>query len=1276
MIEVGIRSLPYLADHGFHDMVVLPGSFFIEKALALHNNIFGVLPRRARNIRFSHPVILSEENTVITVWAEPSTEESWAYHFGAASASGVPVDGEILSFARLEIEHGYSPTTDLQLPGFSIEAFKAEAAEVLTQEVFYERLRSNGNQYGPHFQNLNSIWRKGGQALGELVFQNRMGAVSSHILHPTLLDSITQLLGSCVLEKAQAFVLKAIERAEFFELDIPDRCYALAQLSSDQSEPAGFSGHLTVFDKTGKTFLELGGVSFAYLESLKPEPQPAAGHVELCIAATFTAEPIEDPLAFWAQHFGTPVEIRFAPYNQIFQQLLASGSLFHKNRSGVNIILIGLEDWLQKVAPADPKVDRERLEAAFRGRKRRVLPNGLEIAHINSYETDYVYKEIFEDQCYFRHGIGLNDGDIVVDIGANIGLFALFAAQRCPKAKIYAFEPSPVTFDLLKANCQAHGPNIHAFNQGVAEKAKTARFTFYENSTVFSSFHPDAGEDHAAIRAVVRNMLRREMPAEEAPLEGYVSELTSDRLSSRSYDCPLVSVSDIIRANQLSQIDLLKIDAEKSEEEILSGIQETDWPKIRQMVIEVHDPTHQAVGRIEALLCEKGFQCTVEQESLLEESGLFNIYALRTEGGRPTAKAKGVGTAEETLQRKIVDFSIALRAFMSRSSCRMIVGVCPPAPEDKFSGSMREVLDKAGAQLLDLAIRIPNVHTLSKEALDRYPAEDYFDPVSLRMGHIPYTPAGYASLGSAVFRKVFAVRTAPYKAIVLDCDNTLWKGVCGEDGPLGVELSPPFRRLQEFMLEQMHRGMLICLGSKNNETDVWEVFERRADMVLRREHLSAWRINWGLKSENILSLARELNLGLDSLIFLDDNPVECADVRANCPAVITLQLPQGGEQIERFLDHVWAFDRLPATAEDRTRTRMVQENLQREKYREQVPSLKDFIDGLQLQVAILEPNPDQIGRVSQLTFRTNQFNFTTIRRSEAELLRCIEKAGTHCLITQVSDRFGDYGLVGVVIFDVGDDCLRVDTFLLSCRVLGRGVEHRILAELGQRAQSAGKRFVEVPFRASEKNQPAWEFITSINPDFQKEAEGRVVFGFSSQKLAGLRYEPQELPPAYARAASEEVRADAPLSLSAGRGIEGFSGKMQQVATELCDVPRIHAAIESFRMRKGGFARAAENVEGLTLEEKLLSIWRRVLGNPHIAPADNFFEAGGTSLKAVLTVAAIRRELGLNLTILNLFESPTVRLMSQRLDGGQSHDKQMDGALARGSRRKQRSRKRA
>ena len=212
----------------------------------------------------------------------------------------------------------------------------------------------------------------------------------------------------------------------------------------------------------------------------------------------------------------------------------------------------------RRTAFASDPLTPSRAAACFGARPRTILPNGLEIVHLNRYETDYVYQEIFEDQSYLRHDIQLADGDTVIDIGANIGLFSLFVMSRCKDPAIYAFEPSPRVFDLLQANCAAYGnpARVHAFNRGVAEKEGHAQFTFYEHSSVFSSFHPDEREDRAAVEAVVRNVMENELARSPSAVLEDRRRANSPlhRLRAETIDCPLTSVSDIIRENGLDRI--------------------------------------------------------------------------------------------------------------------------------------------------------------------------------------------------------------------------------------------------------------------------------------------------------------------------------------------------------------------------------------------------------------------------------------------------------------------------------------------------------------------------------------------------------------------------------------------------------------------------------------------------------------------------------------------------------------------------------------------------
>ncbi|MFC2145725.1 amino acid adenylation domain-containing protein [Acidobacteriota bacterium] len=359
-----------------------------------------------------------------------------------------------------------------------------------------------------------------------------------------------------------------------------------------------------------------------------------------------------------------------------------------------------------------------------------------------------------------------------------------------------------------------------------------------------------------------------------------------------------------------------------------------------------------------------------------------------------------------------------------------------------------------------------------------YHVPEVFDALMDREGHIPFSNEYYAAVGTNIARKIIGFNNYAFKVIVLDCDNTLWEGICGEDGALGVRVPGPYLELQRFMLQKYNEGLLLAICSKNNQDEAWEVFEKNPDMLLTKEHFAAWRINWKPKSENIRSLARELNLGVDSFIFIDDSPNECSEVMSNCPEVLTLQLPQNAANIPGFLNHVWALDKVVVTDEDKKRTRMYLDDRKRRETREKSRSLTDYLAGLEIKIAMNKMEFGQLARVSQLTQRTNQFNLSTIRRQEDEIKALTGKPGTTCWVIEVSDRFGDYGLVGVVITREQEDYLFIDTFLLSCRVLGRGVENAILVGLRKYCDEQGIKTFRADYYPTKKNKPIHEFMQS------------------------------------------------------------------------------------------------------------------------------------------------------------------------------------------------------
>jgi FkbH-like protein len=327
--------------------------------------------------------------------------------------------------------------------------------------------------------------------------------------------------------------------------------------------------------------------------------------------------------------------------------------------------------------------------------------------------------------------------------------------------------------------------------------------------------------------------------------------------------------------------------------------------------------------------------------------------------------------------------------------------------------------------------------------------------------------------------------------VALDGDNTLWGGVVGEDGADGVEIGEEFpgsayRDFQKLLLHWRRQGVLLTLLSRNNEADVWEVFEKRPEMVLRKEDIAAWRIDWEPKPENLRALAKALGLGVDSFVFIDDDPVEVERMRAAWPEVVCLQIPEDPARIVEEVARHRLFDKVETTAEDRRRADMMADEGRRSELRSRLDP-KEFLASLSLRVRVFRAAEEHVARIAQLVNKTNQFNLTTIRRDQAELRRLMATPGYRVYGLSAEDRFGDYGLAGAAILhDRGPSC-EIDTFLLSCRVLGREVETAFLAALARAAGARDRREIVARYVATAKNAPAADFLPRHG--FERDASG-------------------------------------------------------------------------------------------------------------------------------------------------------------------------------------------
>lgn len=317
------------------------------------------------------------------------------------------------------------------------------------------------------------------------------------------------------------------------------------------------------------------------------------------------------------------------------------------------------------------------------------------------------------------------------------------------------------------------------------------------------------------------------------------------------------------------------------------------------------------------------------------------------------------------------------------------------------------------------------------------------------------------------------------KVLVTDLDNTVWGGVVGEEGFEKIQIGPDYpgaayQAVQRVMLDFHRRGIMLAVCSKNNVGDALEILEKHPGMCLRPEHFSSLRINWNDKAQNLREIAAELNVSLESLAFLDDNPAERMRIRTELPEVTVIELPPDPLEYARALRGNPVFERLTLSSEDRERSRYYAEQRQRSELQSRASSLEEFFRSLQQEVEVAAVTPYTLMRVAQLTQKTNQFNLTTRRYSEQRIEELAASTSSWVYSVRVKDRFGDNGLVGVIIIRDDGDLFEIDTFLLSCRVIGRTVETALLSFLVDRARARGKKQLQGWFVPTKKNGPARE----------------------------------------------------------------------------------------------------------------------------------------------------------------------------------------------------------
>lgn len=357
----------------------------------------------------------------------------------------------------------------------------------------------------------------------------------------------------------------------------------------------------------------------------------------------------------------------------------------------------------------------------------------------------------------------------------------------------------------------------------------------------------------------------------------------------------------------------------------------------------------------------------------------------------------------------------------------------------------------------------------------------------------PYTSAFWHVMGGHLADILLRESRPAPKCIVLDCDNTLWGGVIGEDGLGGIELGSTFPGsgylgFQKVLKALKNRGVLLAIASKNNPAEVDLVFDQHDDMVLSRADIAAWRVNWNPKSISLSEIAGELNIGLDSLVMIDDSDYELAEIANGAPDVRRLQVPDEVGLLPDLIGSSGLFRNLRVSSEDLARTDMMRQEAARKQAAATAMTRDEFLATLELVLDYIDVREEHVGRVAQLTNKTNQFNLTTIRRSEAEIRALIASEDHVVRAIRVSDKFGDYGLVGVAILVAGDGEWEIDTLLMSCRVLSRGIETAFMSSLAEEAAGRGAKAFIGRYAPTPKNALVAELYPQLG--FTETEPGR------------------------------------------------------------------------------------------------------------------------------------------------------------------------------------------
>jgi FkbH-like protein len=461
-------------------------------------------------------------------------------------------------------------------------------------------------------------------------------------------------------------------------------------------------------------------------------------------------------------------------------------------------------------------------------------------------------------------------------------------------------------------------------------------------------------------------------------------------------------------------------------------------------------------------------------------------------GRLPDLCADGIGAeVNQEIEECLARMERMIRTFRSGNSARVLLqGLVVPdttslgdVGDANLRQSLTNAVQRLNQGLAALSGTIADCVFFDVDRLAaRYGRTRWRDERMFLASRLPVSADSFRVYSRGLVRSFSTLFRAPRKVLCTDLDNTLWGGILGEDGLEGIATGSAFPgncylEYQRYLKQLSSRGILLAIVSKNNDADVREAFEvRSADLALNLDSFVATKISWNEKSASIRELAQELSLGLDSFVFVDDNPVECEAVRQQLPEVAVIEAPALEPwRLVALLSDQPFFDAAVVTDDDVNRLNEYKAQAQRAELASSAGDRDEFLASLGIVCTFQSALQAPLSRAVQLLAKTNQFNLTTRRRSAAEVEEFASAAGGQAVVVRVRDRFGDAGVVGLALArHLGDSCF-IDSLLLSCRVIGRGIETALLAHLGEHAIRNGAKVLVGEFIATKKNAPCADF---------------------------------------------------------------------------------------------------------------------------------------------------------------------------------------------------------